>query len=75
LSYIRPRKTEEEDEEAATFEAERRYPCGRVVSKPRKEDEWVGTGKQHKAAAIKANDEAVLLMVLECSGLLCHLLW
>jgi hypothetical protein len=35
LSYIRPRKTEEEDEEAATFEAERRYPCGRVVSKPK----------------------------------------
>lgn len=59
-----PRKTEE----AAAFEAERRYPCGRVVSKPRKEDEQVGAGKQHKAAASKANDEAVLLMVMRDGG-------
>jgi len=62
LSYIMPRKKEEDEE------TERRYPCGRIVSKPRKEDDWVGKGMQHKAAAIKANDDVVLLMVERSGG-------
>lgn len=65
LSYIMPRKKEEEDEDEET---ERRYPCGRIVSKPRKEDDWAGKGMQHKAPARKANDDVVLLMVLRGGG-------